>query len=131
MGAKHKVKAFIDHANLAYYRHPQKVNRRVARYIATLTDYDLELVHRPGAQNKADALSRRPDYDNGQADNKDVTALPDTLFVRHLETLDIHQQVLDAQRLSSMNFSSFLDVKMSDDVWLHGSQIVVPEDLSL
>lgn len=29
-GTKHPVKVFVDHANLLHYRHPQKVNRRVA-----------------------------------------------------------------------------------------------------
>lgn len=58
MGAKHKVKVFVDHANLAYYRHPQKVNHWIARYITTLTDYDIDLVHRAEKLNKANALSR-------------------------------------------------------------------------
>ena len=85
-----KVKVFVDHANLAYYRHPQKVNQQVAWYIVMLADYDIDLVYRAGKLNKADTLSRWPDYNDGHADNEDVTALPDTLFVRHLETLNIH-----------------------------------------
>jgi RNase H-like domain found in reverse transcriptase len=28
-----------DHANLQHYRQPQKINRRVARYLADLADY--------------------------------------------------------------------------------------------
>lgn len=90
MGAKHKVKVFVDHANLTYYRHPQKVNHWVTQYIATLADYDIDLVHRAGKLNKADALSRQPDYNDGQEDNADVTALPDVLFICHLEMIDVH-----------------------------------------
>jgi hypothetical protein len=53
----------VDHANLLHYWHPQKVNQRIARYILILANYHILLQHRPGPQNWADALSRRPDYD--------------------------------------------------------------------
>jgi hypothetical protein len=36
------VKVFVDHANLLHYWHPQKVNRRIARYILTLADYNIQ-----------------------------------------------------------------------------------------
>ena len=75
MCTKEPVLAFVDHANLAYYRHPQKINRRVARYISTLADYNLKIIHKPGTLNQADALSRRPDYDDGKDDNTNTTAL--------------------------------------------------------
>ena len=58
VGSPHKVTVWTDHANLQYYRHPQKVNRRVARYIAVLGDYNLELKHLPGTKNHADGLFR-------------------------------------------------------------------------
>ena len=60
---------------------PTKINRRVARFISTLADYDLELKHLPGTKNRADPLSQRPDHDNRSEDNQEVTALPDELFV--------------------------------------------------
>ncbi len=69
-GTKHPVQVFIDHANLLHYRHPQKVNRRVAQYILMLADYNIQIQHRPGTQNRANPLSRRPNYDNGKEDNK-------------------------------------------------------------
>jgi len=31
---------------------------------------------------RADALSRRPDYNQGEDDNRDVVVLPDKLFIR-------------------------------------------------
>ena len=58
VGSPHKVVVLTDHENLAHYRHPQKINRRVARYLHTLADYDLELWHIPGSTNKVDALSQ-------------------------------------------------------------------------
>ena len=42
-------------------------------------EYDFELVHISGAKNgRADALSRHPDYDKGDDDNKKLVVLPVT-----------------------------------------------------
>ncbi len=57
-GTKELVQVYVNHANLLHYRHPQKVNRRVARYILTLADYNIQLHHRAGLLNQADELSR-------------------------------------------------------------------------
>src|SRR5260370_40118331 len=74
-GTKHPVQVFVDHANLLHYRHPQKVNRRVARYILTLADYNIQIQHKQGTQNKTDQLLIIPNYDDGKEDNKEVTLL--------------------------------------------------------
>jgi hypothetical protein len=63
MGVKHEVTVYTDHTNLQYYRQPQKINQCVARYIPRLVEYHFKLIHKPGKYNKADHLSRRPDYD--------------------------------------------------------------------
>jgi hypothetical protein len=60
-------------------------------------DYHLTLVHKPGAQNRADTLSRHPDYDTGEKDNKDVIVLPEHLFTNATEILSLEQQVYEAQ----------------------------------
>ena len=86
-GAQHPVQAFVDHANLLHYWHPQTVNQQVARYILTLADYNLEIHHRPELLNKADVLSQWPDYDDGKEDNKDVSPLPSSLFIEALRTM--------------------------------------------
>ena len=60
----------------------------MAREVLKLSEYDLEIQHIKGTLNdRADALSRRPDYDQGEDNNKDVVVLPDNLFVHasHLE----------------------------------------------
>jgi hypothetical protein len=62
-GTKLPVKVFVDHASLLHYQHSQKVNQRIARYILTLADYNIQIQHCPGPLNRADALSQRPDYD--------------------------------------------------------------------
>jgi hypothetical protein len=48
-------------------------------------DYNLQLVHKPGVTNKVDLLSRRPDFDQGKADNKEVLVLPPHLFINTIE----------------------------------------------
>ena len=57
-----------------YRRDPQKISRRVAREVLELSEYDLEIHHIKGTSNgRADTLSRRPDYDQGEDDNKNIT----------------------------------------------------------
>ena len=80
---KKPVTVLTDHANLAFWKNPKKVNRRVARWFATLQDYHLHIKHVPGKQHAApDMLSRRPDADEGEQDNLDLTLLPPELFIR-------------------------------------------------
>ena len=80
-GSPHKIKVFSDHMNLQYWRDPQKISRRVARKVLELADYDIKIHHLKGSANgQADVLSRQPDFDKGERDNKGVVVLPDTLF---------------------------------------------------
>ncbi len=81
-GSPHKIIIYSDHLNLQYWKTPQKISRRVAREVLELSEYDFEIRHIPGKQNgRADALSRRPDYDTGEDDNTGVVVLPDQVFV--------------------------------------------------
>ena len=77
----HPIIIFTNHKNLQYYCNPQCINRRVARYLPKLADYNFQLVHQPGTANKADALSRRPDFYEGPDNNDNITILPQTLFI--------------------------------------------------
>jgi len=43
IGTPHKITVWTDHANLQYYRSPQKVNRRVARGINFMAKFPLEI----------------------------------------------------------------------------------------
>jgi RNase H-like domain found in reverse transcriptase/Integrase zinc binding domain len=80
-----KVTVITDHLNLKYYREARKINRRVARYLPRMGEFNLQLVHKPGVTNKADLLSRRLDYDQGKTDNEEVLVLPAHLFVNAAE----------------------------------------------
>ena len=55
------VTVLTDHANLTFWKNPQNVNRRVARWFAFLQDYNLVIKHVPGKLHAAaDMLSRPP-----------------------------------------------------------------------
>ena len=83
VGSPHKIKIFSNHMNLQYWRDPRKISRRVAREVLELADYDYEIHHLQGRSNgRADALSRRPDYDQGEGDNRDVVVLPDHVWAK-------------------------------------------------
>ncbi len=58
VGSPHPIIVLTDHNNLQYWRHPQRINRHIARYLLRLADYDVHLKHQPGTANKADHLSR-------------------------------------------------------------------------
>ena len=72
-GSPHVVTLLSDHRNLEYFRKPQQLNRRQARWSLLLTEYNLRLVHTPGTKMiQSDALSRRPDFSYGiDSDNVD------------------------------------------------------------
>jgi RNase H-like domain found in reverse transcriptase len=93
MGSPHKLTLYTDHDNLHFYRHPQKLNRQVARYIAFLADFNLEIKHLPGRHNQVDPLSRRPDYNDRSQDNEEVMALPDSLFIKLIESTALDKQI--------------------------------------
>src|SRR5260221_5994667 len=70
-----------DHANLQYWKAPQNLNRRTARWHADLQEYDFDILYIPGKTNvPPDALSRPPGADRGKDDNQDVTILAPDKF---------------------------------------------------
>jgi ribonuclease HI len=90
-GSPHKIIIYSDHQNLLYWKEPHKISRRVAREVLMLLEYNFEICHIKGTSNRrADALSRCPDYNQGQDDNQDVTVLPEQIFIRATEILPDH-----------------------------------------
>jgi hypothetical protein len=82
-GAKHTVKIWTDHRNLEYFKTGQKLSRRQARWSQFLQRFDYILIHKPGALNKADGLSRRLDHKEGvEHDNENQIVLTLDKFLR-------------------------------------------------
>ena len=66
LGSKHKVKVYTDHKNIAHFATTQQLSGRQIRWAEYLSEFDYEIIHRKGTENgRADALSRRNDYDTG------------------------------------------------------------------
>ena len=48
-----------------------------------LSEYNIKLKSIPGRENgRADMLSRRPDYDQGEKDNQNVVVLLEEMFIQ-------------------------------------------------
>jgi RNase H-like domain found in reverse transcriptase/Integrase zinc binding domain len=134
VGSPHKIHVLTDHSNLKYYQHPQKISHCVARYLPKMAEFDFELVYKPGTTNKADHLSRCPDYDDSSLDNQDVTVLPPHLFIHASTVSDLEQLVLDTQLVNPdllHLWASCFNLTESDSAWYHGSALVVMEDNEL
>ena len=85
LGAQHMVRVRTDHKNLQYFRQPQKINGRQARWFEFLQDFDYSLEHIPGTSNTiADLLSRRKDLNKGVNTDEPRTLLADHLFINKI-----------------------------------------------
>ena len=56
------VSVITDHKNLEYFMSQRQLNRRQARWMLELTEFNIRLSYAPGSQNPADGPSRREDY---------------------------------------------------------------------
>ena len=65
----------------------------MARLVQALEEFPIKLKHISGnANGRADALSRRADYDQGEGDNEDVVVLPEELFIRTLQIIPLQNE---------------------------------------
>ena len=95
--------------NLQYWRGPRKISRRVDREVLKLADYNYEIHHLQGKSNgQADALSRGPDYDQGECDNENVIVLPKQVWAQQANTQtegqdeDVLRQWIDLHHLKQI-----------------------------
>ncbi len=102
MGVAQDFEIWTDHQNLQYFRKPQKLNCRQARWVTELVEYHFSLHHKPGVSNKkADLLSRRADHEQGKEDNDGVIVLkPEHFWAMVMPTIEevrikIKQAMLD------------------------------------
>ena len=72
-GSRSRFKVWTDHKNLEYFMSNQKLNHRQARWALYLSRFDFVLKHISGSKiEKADGLSRRPDWEAGiERDNEE------------------------------------------------------------
>lgn len=85
LGAREPFEIWNDHQNLQYFQKPNKLNRRQARWMTELAEYEFKLHHKPGkSMGKADALSRMTNLETGVNDNENLVLLKPEMFVRTL-----------------------------------------------
>jgi len=90
-GNKYRTKIFSDHANLQYFTTKQSLTCRQSRWSLFLATYDFIIIPKPSKLNKADALSRHPDYKEGIAsENADQILLTKDKFLLTPDTFQIH-----------------------------------------
>jgi RNase H-like domain found in reverse transcriptase/Integrase zinc binding domain len=139
LSSPHKLTVISDHANLQYYQEAHRINRRVARYLPRMAEFDMTIIHRPGKTNKADPLSRPPGCDQGDHDHDNVVVLPPEMFVRLLtEHQLLQKEVEEAQEkyqavLEELMKREFIEQRDEEwgTHWYHGQRMVVPEDPEL
>ena len=79
----HPVECHCDHKNLSYFRSSQKLNRRQARWLDFLADYNIQICYVKGtAMYVADPLSRDARFKLSDADaaTTEQTLLPESRF---------------------------------------------------
>ena len=134
------VTVLTDHANLTFWKNPQHVNRRVARWFAFLQDYNLVIKHVPGKLHAAaDMLSRPPVQDRGEMDNSNLTLLPPSLFLNTTRTIEgswteLRQDIVDHQRTHQSLMKKWEQsekASLQDGIWMVQARIVVPPNEEL
>jgi hypothetical protein len=123
-----------DHANLTYYRKPQKLTPRAKRAVAWIMQYRIRIKHKLGVLNKADTLSRRPDYPH-KPESEWETAFPDSMFIA-AATIDTTIPAMMAAQHDHHNYFISIAEKYSlyqnGHLWFHPTnQLVVPDNNEL
>ena len=125
-GSPHEIIVHTNHANLQYWKEPQKINRRIAREVVELSEYNIKLKNIPGRENgRADMLSRRPDYDQGEQDNQNVVVLPEELFVRSGTISYIPEEPLQQDEGVIKQWAGTHDLKKINGEWWKGTCKVI------
>jgi hypothetical protein len=112
--------------------------------VQQLADYNFKLVHIPGSTNKADALSCRPNYDDGSDDNSDVTVLPLDLFVQSTTLVCLFSRVTTLSTIDDQakahqlrhpellkQWSNTYPIKQEGQLFWYGERLVIVDDTSL
>ena len=101
-GSSHTTVIFSDHKNLMYFQEARKLNQQQVWWSLYLSEFDVKLVHIVGMKIiQLDILSRWPEFiPEKDMDNKNITMLPDTLFVNLIDT-ELQEWILNCKKLNS------------------------------
>jgi hypothetical protein len=123
-----------DHANLTYYRKPQKLTLRAKWAVAWIMQYCIKIKHKPGVLNKANALSQHPDYPHKPEAEWEM-AFPESMFI-NAASVDITIPAMMAAQHNHHDYFKSIAEKYSlyqnGHLWFHPSnQLIVPENNEL
>ena len=132
LGVRQTFKVQSDHTNLTYFKASHKLNYRQACQRTELADYDFVLTHKPGKTlAKADTLSRTPQFNKGEHDNKDVTFIKANWLRGIVYTGNnvILQKILNAQKeLQDKGEELLAGIQLGGDYMYWKSKIYVPSN---
>ena len=87
-GTEHPVTVITDHRNLGYFKQPQNLSRRQARWWLFLQEYDIQWGVEQGINmGLADTLSRKDEVETGD-DNQEITLLSGKDQYFHIKAID-------------------------------------------
>ena len=118
-----------DHANLTFYQQPQKLSPWAKWAVAHIMQYNITIKHKPGLLNKANALSRRPDYPQGTS--KEEIVFPPSLFVNELTIEDTHSTIEAAQEQHKNTLQHLPHLTYCENLYYYNSRLVVLENNEL
>ncbi|THH21307.1 hypothetical protein EUX98_g8414 [Antrodiella citrinella] len=119
-GNMHPVDILSDHKNLTFFRTPQKLNRRQARWHLFLSQFDIQLRHVPGTKMiQSDTLSRLHHLNQETNDNDDITLLPDALFTNAMDLSETEHHILI---LPDNLFVNAMDITLAKRIRTYTSQ---------
>jgi hypothetical protein len=150
-GSQHPVKVYSDHQNIKYFKNPQDLSPRQARWYAKLLHYNLEFIHQPAAKSaRSDALSRNPEWKPLERDNQGVTLLKphwdgsptikqishDPLLRSIVKATDYDSEVIQALHILKQHDNGNLKQALQDwtiheGLILYQGQVYVPKDLEI
>ncbi|SGY29992.1 BQ5605_C002g01105 [Microbotryum silenes-dioicae] len=142
-GSQHPFKIYTDHAALQYFQTKRVLTRRQARWSETVNHHKYTIEYRSGSKNnKADTLSRRPDFSEGGKASEQpgqILLRPYTLaasLVKFSPPSDIvdlikfhlSQDPVSNQIVNDLNHDSTLHpyFKLQDNLLLHHDKIYIP-----
>ena len=89
MGTEHPVTIITNHKNLGYFKQPQNLSCRQARWWLFLQEYDIHWGVEQGINmGPADTLSRKDDIETSD-DNREITLLKRNDQYFHIRAIDI------------------------------------------
>ena len=130
-GSPHKIRIYTNHQNHQYWKQPHKIPWRIARQAQEIMEYQLELIHIPGKTNShANMLSRHPDYNQGDKDNKEVVVLPESMFIWSSHTIAyVPEEPLEQNKATLKPWINQYHLKKIWGEWWKDQKKVITQDL--